>query len=304
MNILSLLCPLKRHQTTNKSASNCSLLAPPTPHNSLIPPPPTTMKYNEISHFSHPHHNLKFEYSEAPFKCDGCKEAGIGSRYRCCGGGGGHCNFDLHTHCAVPSPSISHPFYTKCSFQFMSRTPGAVARYCNACEKDVAGFVYHCNSCGFDLHPCCAKLPMVLDDGEIKLYLYKKVSSPCHRCGRKGRSWSYRSSCKKYNLHVACVKEMLVDSWHEIYYGAWGSSYTTAYTGWTTSRKLEATTRVPSLRATLETHNHKQSSGSGGGKTAEKCCEVAGLALQFVISAVLGDPTTLIAALVGKLMSK
>ncbi|KAL0334782.1 UNVERIFIED_CONTAM: hypothetical protein Sradi_4690100 [Sesamum radiatum] len=141
------------------------------------------MKYNEISHFSHPHHNLKFEYSEAPFKCDGCKEAGIGSRYKCCGGGGGGyggggggaCNFDLHTHCAIPSPSIVHPFYTKCSFQFLSRAPGQVARYCNACEKDVAGFVYHCQSCGFDLHPCCAKLPMVLDDGEIKLYLYKKV---------------------------------------------------------------------------------------------------------------------------------
>ncbi|KAL0356757.1 UNVERIFIED_CONTAM: hypothetical protein Scaly_1361400 [Sesamum calycinum] len=109
------------------------------------------MKYNEISHFSHPHHNLKFEYSEAPFKCDGCKEAGIGSRYKCCGGGygggGGACNFDLHTHCAIPSPSIVHPFYTKCSFQFLSRAPGQVARYCNACEKDVAGFVYHCKSC-------------------------------------------------------------------------------------------------------------------------------------------------------------
>ncbi|KAI3446059.1 hypothetical protein Pfo_002724 [Paulownia fortunei] len=255
------------------------------------------MKYNEISHFSHPQHILKFEYTEAPFKCDGCKEAGIGSRYKCCGGGGGYgggggtCNFDLHTHCAIPSPSITHPFYTKCSFQFLSRPPGQVARYCNACEKDVTGFVYHCKSCGFDLHPCCAKLPMVLDDGEIKLYLYKKVSAPCHRCGRKGRSWSYRSSCKKYNLHVACVKEMLVDSWHEIYYGAWGSSYTGS------SRKLETT--IPSLRATLQTHNHKKSKGK-----AQKCCEVAGLALQFVISAVLGDPTTLIAGLVGTLMSE
>ncbi|KAJ8572298.1 hypothetical protein K7X08_008809 [Anisodus acutangulus] len=61
--------------------------------------------------------------------------------------------------------------------------------------------MYHCRSCGFDLHPCCAKLPMVLDDGDVKLYLYRKVSASCHRCGRKGRSWSYRSTCKKYNLH-------------------------------------------------------------------------------------------------------
>ncbi|KAL3621204.1 hypothetical protein CASFOL_036116 [Castilleja foliolosa] len=249
------------------------------------------MKFNEICHFSHPHHYLKFEYSEAPFKCDGCKEAGIGSRYKCSGGKqGGACNFDLHTHCAIPSHSITHPFYTKCSFQFLSRAPGPVARYCNACQKGVAGFVYHCKSCGFDLHPCCAKLPMVLDDGEIKLFLYKKNNAPCDRCGRKGRSWTYRSSCKKYNLHVACVKEILVDSWHELYYGAWGSSYTG-------SSKSE--TGLGSLKSTLQTHKHKKSKGK-----AKKCCEVAGLALQFVISAVLGDPTTLIAGLVGTLMSK
>ncbi|KAL6546058.1 hypothetical protein OROGR_009932 [Orobanche gracilis] len=285
------------------------------------------MKYNEICHFSHPHHYLKFEYSEAPFKCDGCKEAGIGSRYRCCGGSGGGgekydggaCNFDLHVHCAIPSPSITHPFYTKCSFQFLSRPPGPEARYCNACKKDVAGFVYHCGLCGFDLHPCCAKLPMVLDDDQIKLFLYKKTSAPCHRfavqigyskgeisnnlkanysiihvgnlqCGRKGMSWSYRSSCKKYNLHVACVREILVESWHELYYGALGNRYTG-------NRRSE--TGIPSLRSTLQAHNHKKSKGK-----AQKCCEMAGLALQFVISAVLGDPTTLITALVGKFMSK
>ncbi|XP_022860976.1 uncharacterized protein LOC111381428 [Olea europaea var. sylvestris] len=239
------------------------------------------MKYDAISHFSHPYHTLESEYTKVPFKCDGCKEAGIGSCYKC-----NDCNYDLHMHCAISSSSISHPFYTKCSFEFLERPPGNVARYCNACEKDITGFVYHCKKCGFDLHPCCAKLPMVLDDGEVKLYLYKKVSAPCHRCGRKGRSWSYRSSCKKYNLHVACVREMLVESWHEIYLGNGGGN----------SRSLE--TRIPSLNGTLQTH-HKKSKGK-----VQKCCEVAGFALQFVISAVLGDPTTLIAGAVGSMMSK
>lgn len=130
------------------------------------------MKYNEIYHFSHPQHKLRFEYSEFPFKCDGCKEVGIGSRYKCT-----TCDYDLHMHCAIPCASITHPFYKKCSFQFLSRPPGNVPRYCNACEKDITGFLYHCKSCGFDLHPCCAKLPMVLDDGEVKLYLYRKVCS-------------------------------------------------------------------------------------------------------------------------------
>ncbi|CAA0827606.1 Cysteine/Histidine-rich C1 domain family protein [Striga hermonthica] len=242
------------------------------------------MKYTEICHFSHPQHFLVFEHSEDPFKCDGCREAGLGSRYRC---SFGSCNFDLHTHCALPSASVAHPFYPKCTFQFMCRPAGPTSRYCNACEKGVSGFVYHCRSCGFDLHPCCAKLPMVLDDGEVKMYLYKKNSAPCHRCGRKGRSWSYRSSCKKYNLHVACVKEMLVDSWHELYYGAWAGPGRKPGTG------------LPSLKSTLLAHNHKKYKGK-----AQKCCEVAGLALQIVISAVLGDPTTLIAGLVGTLMSK
>lgn len=126
---------------------------------------------------------------------------------------------------------------------------------------------------------------MVLDDGEVKLFLYRKVSSSCHKCGRKGRSWSYRSSCKKYNLHVACVREMLVESWYELYFG-FGKS-----------RKLE--TRVPSLKNTLQTHHRKSRSNK-----VMKCCELAGLAVQFIISAVLGDPTALIAGVVGSLMSR
>ncbi|KAJ7967371.1 Cysteine/Histidine-rich C1 domain family protein [Quillaja saponaria] len=241
------------------------------------------MKYNEISsHFSHPQHKLKFEYSEFPFKCDGCKEVGIGSRYKC-----SICDYDLHMHCAMPSPSITHPFYAKCSFQFLTRPPGNTPRFCNACEKGVTGFVYHCNSCGFDLHPCCAKLPMVLDDGEIKLYLHMKVSSACHRCGRKGRSWSYRSNCKEYNLHVACVREMLFQSWHEIYVGR-GKG-----------RKLETRIAIPSLKNTLQTTHNKKSRGK-----VRKCCEMAGIAVQVVISAVLGDPTVLIAGVIGSLMSR
>lgn len=132
---------------------------------------------------------------------------------------------------------------------------------------------------------------MVLDDGEVKLYLYRKVSSPCLKCGRKGRSWSYRSNCKKYNLHVACVKEMLVENWHELYFGRGGNK----------SRRLETTRMMmmPSLKDTLQISHKKGNKGK-----VKKYCEVAGLALQFVISAVLGDPTALIAGVIGSLISK
>lgn len=250
----------------------------------------TTKRYNEISHFSHPKHKLTFQYSEFPFKCDGCKEIGIGSRYSC-----NICDYDLHMHCSIPSPSLFHPFYPKCCFQFLSKPPGDIPRYCNACEKSVTGFVYHCFSCGFDLHPCCAKLPMILDDhGEVKLYLYRKVSSSCQRCGQKGRSWSYRSSCKKYNLHVACVREMIVESWHQMYVGR--------SNGRTTTMATMVETGVPlSLKNNLHTvHN-------GGGRSkgkVRKCAEMAGMAVQIVVSAVLGDPTVLIAGIMGSLISR
>ncbi|KAI9096278.1 hypothetical protein K1719_025997 [Acacia pycnantha] len=59
------------------------------------------MKYSEISHFSHPEHKLKFKYSEFPFKCDGCNEVGIGSRYKC-----SICDYDLHVHCVVDLPRV------------------------------------------------------------------------------------------------------------------------------------------------------------------------------------------------------
>ncbi|KAJ4967451.1 hypothetical protein NE237_019300 [Protea cynaroides] len=240
------------------------------------------MKYGEkeITHFSHPQHKLRFEISEAPFKCDGCKEVGIGSRYKC-----NSCNFDLHKHCALPSPFKSHIFYPKCSFQFLPRTPGDIPRFCNACERDINGSVYHCKSCGFDLHPTCANLPSVLDDGEVKLHLYCKASEPCQKCGRKGRSWTYRSTCKKYNLHVACVREMLVESWQDIYLGH-GSN----------SKKLE--TRIPNLKGTVQT-NQQRNKGK-----VKKCTAIAGMAVQFIISALLGDPTALIAGVVGSLISK
>ncbi|KNA22399.1 hypothetical protein SOVF_034460 [Spinacia oleracea] len=250
------------------------------------------MKYNEISHFSHPQHKLKIEFTEVPFKCDGCKEIGIGSCYKC-----NLCEYDLHMHCAIPTPVIYHPYYPKCSFIFMSRPPGNVPRYCNACERGIFGFSYHCKSCGFDLHPCCAKLPTVLDDGEITLYLYRKVSATCQRCGRKGRSWSYRSSNKKYNLHVACVKDILIDSWQDLYNGRSGPTKTVP--------------DVPGLKwALIQTHSHRSyytnsnSKSKKGSSKVEKCCEMAGMTLQFVISAVLGDPTSLIAGVIGSLMSR
>ncbi|XP_072952042.1 protein VACUOLELESS GAMETOPHYTES-like [Typha angustifolia] len=264
------------------------------------------MKYTtEITHFSHPNHKLYPEFSDHPFKCDGCKEAGIGSRFSC-----RSCDYDLHHHCAAASAASStlrHPFYPRCLFVFLPRPPGDSPRYCNACGRDAVGFVYHCRTCGFDLHPCCAALPHVLDvAGGARLFLYKKTGSTCHRCGRRGRSWSYRSACKSYNLHVACVTEMLVDSWQEIYYGkrgvaavpASGGSYGGSYQDRGAGGSYGGSyVRIPSIRGVGKNHHR------GKGKV-KRCCEVAAMAVQVIISAVLGDPTAIIAGIIGSFISR
>ncbi|KAF6137619.1 hypothetical protein GIB67_036202 [Kingdonia uniflora] len=235
----------------------------------------------EICHPTHSHPKLKLEYSEIPFNCDGCKEAGIGFKYKCM-----QCEFDLHKVCAVPSPIITHPFYKKCEFRFHYRPPGTTLRLCDACGNDVLGFVYHCSRCGFDLHPCCANLPQVLNDGEKNLYLCHKLSSPCFRCGGKGSRWSYKSSCKSYNLHVSCVKELLLESWQAMYLSV------------DKNKVREIQSQIPHLKGTLQKHPN------GRDSKVKKYSEIAGTAVNIIVSALLGDPTAIIAAAVKGLMPK
>jgi hypothetical protein len=77
---------------------------------------------------------------------------------------------------------------------------------------------------------------------------------------------------------------MLVENWHNLYMGH--------------GRKVER--NIPCLQNTLyAAHNSRGRRGK-----VKKCCEIAGFAVQIVISAVLGDPTALIAGVVGALMSR
>lgn len=64
------------------------------------------------------------------------------------------------------------------------------------------------------------------------------------------------------------------------------------------NRVREMQTRIPSLKGTLR-NNH----GDRGGKVM-KCCQIAGGAVSAIVSAMLGDPTPIIAAVVGRLISK
>jgi len=89
---------------------------------------------------------------------------------------------------------------------------------------------------------------------------------------------------------------MLVESWHDIYFG---HNRIASGGGNGGSRKVDSRI-IPSLNGGIQSyHNQKKSKGK-----VKKGCEMAGLALQFVVSAVLGDPTTLLAGVVGSLISK
>ena len=139
------------------------------------------------------------------------------------------------------------------------------------------------------------------------LHIYMQVSASCQRCGKKGRSWSYRSSDKKYNLHVACVKDMLIENWHDLYYA---QNHTPNYNNKIISTSTGGVTKissVPGLKGALfqtHPHVHKYNKSSSSKGKVQKCCEIAGMGFQFVISAVLGDPTSLIAGAVASLMSR
>ncbi|KAF9599335.1 hypothetical protein IFM89_036633 [Coptis chinensis] len=175
------------------------------------------MLLTNIKNFSHDH-NLILEHDKTPYKCDGCKEPGWGPRYRC-----EECNYDLHMDCALASGSLSHSFYENCTFEFLESAPSRCDRFCDACTRDIQGFVYHCHKTGYDLHPCCANLPYILQGDGLELHLNENISSKCVKCRRtklwgKIKGWSYRSTDKEYHIHVACVKDMVVENWKKGYF--------------------------------------------------------------------------------------
>ncbi|KAF5204514.1 Cysteine-histidine-rich c1 domain family protein [Thalictrum thalictroides] len=167
------------------------------------------MRYEDVKHTSH-NHNLKAISNNTPYTCDGCKETGWGLRFRC-----EECNYDLHKDCALSSPriSLSHQLYPNCSFRFHSRA--FAGTNCNACGKGISGFVYHCHGKAYNLHPCCANLPLDIRGEAVELHLRDGIWSKCGKCSRRSfgghAGWSYRSPCKKYHFHVSCVKDLVKD---------------------------------------------------------------------------------------------
>ncbi|KAK6272882.1 hypothetical protein POUND7_009965 [Theobroma cacao] len=238
------------------------------------------MRFTEIDHFSHPH-RLLLESAEVPFRCDGCKELGFGLCYQC---PYEKCNFHLHKECGNAPPSTSHPFLKRCNFKFYKETPGWRARFCDACGLDIKGFLYQCShEHAHDLHPCCAELPKSLSSNGEKIYLSNQVRSKCLKCKRKEiangvKGWSYVSSCGNYCYHVACVKEAIIENWQGGYF------------------QLDVTNELQISGPSQEL------AGRNGGTSGWRKARKLWLILKLVVSAIFGDPVTLISSLVQALL--
>ncbi|KAH7672734.1 DC1 domain-containing protein, partial [Dioscorea alata] len=215
-------------------------------------------------HPSHPGYTLKEEKINRLFTCDGCKEVGFGTCYTCTDTA---CNFHLHKQCA---------------------NPVVPDRRCDACGRDINGYVYHCDKKDLDLHPCCAKLPyyedVVINEGEeIRLFLKKKVSTKCCKCkekklwGKVKNTWSYVSENQEVHFHVSCVKDLVYESWRD------GLQIEKVDANWPKTK--------------LEVYKESKWKGSGRSKfgTLKKVLKIA---LTFIIAVVIGDPTAMLVGVV------
>ncbi|XVF83655.1 hypothetical protein PTKIN_Ptkin16aG0507500 [Pterospermum kingtungense] len=236
----------------------------------------------------HPHDQLEWKESEVPFLCNGCKELGFGLCYECPNNG---CNFILHEECTIrrPAPPFQQ-FFKSCNFEFYKKNPLPGIRTCDACALDIQGYLYQCSHGDFDLHPCCTNLPPVfsLSDTNMKIYLRKEIKSKCLKCqtmkrpAGKVQRLSYVSSDGSFCYHVACLREACLDNWKRGYF------------------KLDVVADDKKKALALQNLAPKEVALRGGqGQSSKNMKGIKWLLifLKLVVSAVFGEPFTLISTL-------
>jgi hypothetical protein len=95
-------------------------------------------------------------------------------------------------------------------------------------------------------------------------------------------AWSYESSCGKYSYHMACVKDLILENWRRDYFDG---------------NNIALQIMVPNQDIV------QQTGGSSSRTKLSKYWKRAKVVLELIISAILGDPTTLIATLIQSLLS-
>ncbi|XP_045797302.1 uncharacterized protein LOC123891475 [Trifolium pratense] len=238
-------------------------------------------------------HAFQLKPAGAPYTCSGCGQLGFGSRYHC--KDNINCNYILHEECANPDPHPFHPFFEKSIFKFHKEAPGYETRICDACRKDVLGFVYHCSRTNIDLHPCCLKLKRSISDesGNVTLKLLQKVGSKCAKCRHKHvdgkvEGWSYYDGKSYY--HVACFKDLILENWSRGYFSQ-------------EDRSIASSTNRETQLALTSMEIASSSSGSRRGRTMSKYTKIAVLVFKLIFSAIFGNPISAFVAIVEALAS-
>ncbi|XP_054780840.1 uncharacterized protein LOC129288347 [Prosopis cineraria] len=282
----------------------------------------------KMNHPYHPQHAIVLKREGGPFNCSGCKEPGFGPRYHCCKR---NCHFVLHDHCATARPTDRpriHPLMGNRQFEFLWEPPGGPKhRYCDACGRDVQGFLYHDQSRrGFDLHPCCMNLKRTMSDpqGKIKLSLKDKVHQRCKKCKRKDldnvrseepfRGWSYVSSCGKHTFHVYCAKTLIMDNWESGYFNVKqnrssitsatsSSSSLVSRSGTTNSKRSKSVQRdrnlITSATGSSSAVDRRRSSRARPFLTLG--IQMAKIGFSVITSVIFGNPIPFIATLIENL---
>ncbi|KAI5431380.1 uncharacterized protein LOC127131726 [Lathyrus oleraceus] len=241
-------------------------------------------------------HLLRQKPPGAPFTCSGCRQLGFGSNYHC--QNSSHCNYVLHGECAYPDPYAFHPFFEKSYFEFHKKPPGDRERYCDACGKDILGFVYHCSRTGYDLHPCCLKLKNSITDesGTVTLKLSKKVDSKCVKCKHRSvvgnvKGWCYydRNSC----YHVSCFKDLIVENWRRGYFSQGDTSIATT----NSSNDRETQLALTSMEMDQSLRISRRA------RTISKYAKIAILVFKLIFSAIFGNPISAFVAILEALAS-
>ncbi|KAH1045627.1 hypothetical protein J1N35_036411 [Gossypium stocksii] len=232
------------------------------------------------------HHKLKLKKSEVPFICGGCKELGFGLRYQC---PNMNCNYILHEECGFGLEYRRPPtqkFFKRCDFQFHQQNPLPGTRICDICALDIQGFLYQCSHGDYDLHPHCASLPLTisLPDSKKVIKLCEKIKSRCLKCQRKERAtgkvqgFSYVSSDGNLCYHVACLKEACLDNWKKGYF----------------QLDVPANEEIKILALQNLAPNQVVRPSEGKSSKAMKGINLLITFLKLVVSAILGEPFTLV----------
>ncbi|QCE12888.1 uncharacterized protein LOC114185703 [Vigna unguiculata] len=248
---------------------------------------------------SHSEQPMQLKPPGSPYRCSGCREVGFGRSYHC---ENKNCGYILHEECATAVSFAFHRFFPRSHFELYEEAPGHRVRYCDACGKDVLGFVYHCSSTGYDLHPCCLKMKDSISDEEglVSLQLCQKVPSKCVKCKHRNvvdgiRGWSYVSSDSGGSCcyHVWCVKQLILENLNKGYFSR--------EIGMSESESESEREYSQLAVRSMDMVRSRRSTRRSG--TMKKYTKIAVLVFKLVFSAVFGNPITAIASLVEALVS-